>query len=244
VALEVIMSKEILKNITHVFHDWDGVYTHYLDSEAFWRSASAIAVEADIFDCEEKAMQVTQEIYRVSRDTDKPYESAYEVLHHEFNLPLDYCMKRHHEILLQDHRDNFQVLEGVAEFMIKLTHLEHIILTHSNNHWVKSWTAEAGTRQYYNHVVCCVEEGIGKKNQADKLYRQLEARFGVLPQNCLLIDDSLANLKMAHKAGWKTAWCQSNDRVSQASDETGTGYVDITYTCAKNVLSDLIEHTA
>jgi HAD superfamily hydrolase (TIGR01509 family) len=200
-----------------------------------------LAVEAKIFTNEQEAEKIIRDIYFNSQKTDKPYHTAYDILHQEYGLPLDYCVKRHHEILFQEFQSSFKVVEGIPKFMQELSHLKHIVLTHSNYYWVDSWSSLAGTRGYYDHIICNVEEGLGRKDKDLHLYSTLETRLDVNPENCLLIDDSIVGLKKAKEAGWITVWCKSNDNVSP--DMNAPEYIDLSYTCVKDFLRDLIKYT-
>ena len=59
------MPKNILKNVTHICHDWDGVYTHYTDHDAFWKMTGKLAVEAKIFTNEQEAEKIIRDIYLI-----------------------------------------------------------------------------------------------------------------------------------------------------------------------------------
>lgn len=241
------MNTNSFKNITHVFHDWDGVYTHHEDFDAFWKTAARVAVEAGVMDCETKAAKVILEKWHEARKTENPYETAFELLHVEYDVCFDFCIKRHHEILFQDFGYTFTAMEGIPDLMDKLKHLNHFVLTHANRFWVNSWIPKVGVYVYFEEIVCSIEQGLGRKNKDLHLFSGLENKWGVNPENCLLIDDSLPNLLKAKEAGWKTSWIKPISLAHPGvvdSTEINPEYVDASYLTINDCLKSLIKLTS
>lgn len=230
------MPQKILDSITHVFHDWDGVYTHYKDFDAFWKTSAEIAVEAGVITCMKKAENEIRELWYKSQKTARPYETAFDVIHFEYGVCHDFCIKRHHEILFQKYGHTFSNVKGVPELLDELPHLTHVVLTHANKYWIENWFTKLGTRHCYDEVICSIEQGLGRKEQDLTLYHALEKRFNVSPEQCILLDDSLPNLKKACEANWNTVW-------RKKENDTHPYYVDLSYLCVKDFLRDLKRHT-
>lgn len=228
------MPHKLFSGVTDIFHDWDGVYVHYKDFDAFWLTSAKIAIEEGIRSCLTSAAEEIKAVWVNSQKTEKPYETAFDVLHHEFGLDYEVCFKRHHEILLSDYAHTFRMTPEVCSYLKPLNRWSHHVLTHANHYWVDVWSDKNKTKLLFDTFYSCSGDAIGRKDsECLSVYRQLEKLHGKLPSQCLLLDDSLFNLKQAHAAGWKTVW------IKGSKTEPKPDYVDASYSCVTEFLKDL-----
>lgn len=86
-----------------------------------------------------------------------------------------------------------------------------------------------------NHMVVL---GKYKPKPAPSLLRQLQASMGLQAEQCILVEDTLANLKSAKKEGWQTAYIYHPDTPFGPKRTVRPAYVDLRV----RSLSELLRH--
>ena len=86
-----------------------------------------------------------------------------------------------------------------------------------------------------NHMIVLGEY---KPKPAPSLLRQLQASMGLQAAQCILVEDTLANLKSAKKEGWQTAYIYHPDTPFGPKRTVRPAYVDLRV----RSLSELLRH--
>ena len=83
------------------------------------------------------------------------------------------------------------------------------ILTNAPEHYAVQVLEGLNISQYFAGI-CAVNHmivfGKYKPKPAPALLRQLQSSLGLKPQQCVLVEDTLSNLKTAKKEGWQTVY--------------------------------------
>ena len=92
--------------------------------------------------------------------------------------------------------------KALAELTDRLLEAGYRVYLLSNAGWDVSRNRHIIPRiERFHGVIFSVEEGIIKPNP--ELYRRLTDRFGLVPEECLFIDDNPDNIRGAQALGWQ-----------------------------------------
>jgi epoxide hydrolase-like predicted phosphatase len=90
--------------------------------------------------------------------------------------------------------------EQVVDF-VRHTHKDYktAMLSNVNRQFVDSLLSQQEQAELFNAVVISSEVGLAKPNEL--IYEMTAMKLGVVPEECVMIDDSEANVVGAHQAG-------------------------------------------
>lgn len=122
-------------------------------------------------------------------------------LHHpEINL---------HEFLLACHplEQLLPLLKPMPELSQTLTYLHghKIVFSNGPSHYVQALIKALGIQQYFHAVIGTDNVEMHCKPHPHA-YHSLCRQLHIHPQQCIMVDDSLANLHTAHMLGMRTVW--------------------------------------
>lgn len=104
------------------------------------------------------------------------------------------------------------------------------ILTNAPEHYALQVLEGLNITQYFAGI-CAVNHmrvlGQYKPKPALTLLRQLQASLRLTPQQCILVEDTLSNLKSAKKAGWQTVYIYHPDTPFGPQQIVRPDYVDL-----------------
>ena len=93
-------------------------------------------------------------------------------------------------------------MPGMAELTDHVLEAGYRVYLLSNAGWDVSRNRDIIPRiERFHGVIFSVEEGVIKPNPA--LYRRLTDRYGLVPEECLFIDDNPDNIRGARDLGWQ-----------------------------------------
>ncbi len=107
-------------------------------------------------------------------------------------------------------------MPGVIDLLEQLTRMgiRRAVVSSSSHHWVDGWLEKLAFADHFETVVC--RGDAPQIKPAPDLYLEAAKRLGLLPADCLVIEDSLNGMKAAKAAGMK-AWIVPN-RVTAGLD--------------------------
>lgn len=107
-------------------------------------------------------------------------------------------------------------MPGAIEWLeqLRAESMPRAVVSSSSHHWVDGWLERLGMAGYFDAVVC--RGDAPRIKPAPDLFLEAARRFGALPADCLVVEDSLNGLKAAKEAGM-TAWAVPN-RVTECLD--------------------------
>lgn len=115
------------------------------------------------------------------------------------------------------------------------------ILTNAPEHYATQVLDRLNISQYFagmcavNHMIVLGEY---KPKPAPALLRQLQSSLGLAPQQCVLVEDTLDNLKTAKKEGWQTVYIYHPGTPFGPQQVIRPTYVDLRV----RSLSELLRH--
>lgn len=92
--------------------------------------------------------------------------------------------------------------------------IRRAVVSSSSHHWVDGWLGKLALEEHFEAVVC--RGDAPRIKPAPDLYLEAARRFEVVPDTCLVIEDSLNGVNAAKAAGM-TAWVVPN-RVTAGLD--------------------------
>ncbi|MDO5666916.1 MAG: HAD-IA family hydrolase [Alcaligenaceae bacterium] len=115
------------------------------------------------------------------------------------------------------------------------------ILTNAPEHYAIQVLEGLNITQYFAGI-CAVNQmlvlGEYRPKPAPSLLRQLQTSLGLEPQQCVLVEDTLSNLKSAKKEGWQTVYIYHPDTPFGPQQIVRPAYVDLRV----RSLSELLRH--
>ncbi|NLA50726.1 MAG: HAD-IA family hydrolase [Alcaligenaceae bacterium] len=115
------------------------------------------------------------------------------------------------------------------------------ILTNAPEHYAVQVLEGLNISQYFRGI-CAINHmivlGKYKPKPAPALLRQLQTSLGLKPQQCVLVEDTLDNLKTAKKEGWQTVYIYHPDTPFGPQQVIKPAYVDLRV----RSLSELLRH--
>ena len=125
---------------------------------------------------------------------------------------------RRQEEILRDLADE-GTMPGVIDLLEQLTRLgiRRAVVSSSSHHWVDGWLEKLAFADHFETVVC--RGDAPQIKPAPDLYLEAAKRLGLLPADCLVIEDSLNGVNAALAAGMKV-WAVPN-RVTAGLDFSG-----------------------
>ncbi len=107
-------------------------------------------------------------------------------------------------------------MPGVVELLDVLADRprKRAVVSSSSHHWVDGWLGRLGLAERFDTVVC--RGDAPQIKPAPDLYLEAARRFGLPPEKCLVIEDSLNGVKAAKAAGMPV-WVVPN-RVTACLD--------------------------
>ena len=115
------------------------------------------------------------------------------------------------------------------------------ILTNAPEHYAVQVLEGLNISQYFAGI-CAVNHmivfGKYKPKPAPALLRQLQSSLGLKPQQCVLVEDTLSNLKTAKKEGWQTVYIYHPGTPFGPQQVIRPAYVDLRV----RSLSELLRH--
>lgn len=94
-----------------------------------------------------------------------------------------------------------------------------VILSNFTKEWVDYLIAKYQFDNLFDHMFWSFQEGV--KKPSPEAYLQVCEKFGVLPEECLLIDDKERNTKGAKSVGMKTILYENPEKLKKDLSETG-----------------------
>lgn len=184
--------------------DLDGIFNlmcveHLSKEDQHVHFYNAVAEAASIHGLSISASLI-EKLYIESRSTDKPYESATEVLSNSFGMPFHKVYHDVHDILIRDSIDLFKPNTELVNEFKKLKGLEHHIVTHSNESWTYYWLKETGIFDYFIESFHVKGKNMCKAHN-ENTYPYILSQIKAYGSQCIMIDDSERNLPLAEKAG-------------------------------------------
>ncbi len=112
---------------------------------------------------------------------------------------------------------------GVMELLDGLVskNIPRAVVSSSSHHWVDGWLEKLAIADRFGTVVC--RGDAPRIKPAPDLYLEAAKRLGILPGDCLVIEDSLNGMKAGKDAGM-TVWIVPN-RVTEGLDFSGADQV-------------------
>lgn len=158
-------------------------------------------------------------------------------------------MHKHHQLdaekfLLDSHGfevDRYIKFEHHLPALLDAVPGTKYILTNAPEHYAVQVLKSLNIDQYFegicavNHMVV---QGEYKPKPSRALLRQLQASLDLEPQQCVLVEDTLSNLKSAKKEGWQTVYIYHPDTPFGPQQILRPAYVDLRV----RSLSELLRH--
>lgn len=94
------------------------------------------------------------------------------------------------------------------------SHYKMGMLSNVGRGWINDFFSEHDLHDLFDEAILSSEEGITKPNLL--IFERAAERLGLLPQECVMIDDRLENCKGAEVAGMKAIEFKSNEQVIAA----------------------------
>lgn len=182
-----------MKKVESVIFDMDGVL---FDTESIY-----LKVWKNVF--KKYGYKMTKDIYSQVIATGR--ENVKKVFLREFGeeLPIEKMYVEKDLALKEEIEKNVYIKEGAVEI---LTHLKSknykvALATSSDRERMNKQLEKASIRKYFDEIVCKDEVENTKPNP--EIYLKVADKLNVNPENCLVIEDSLAGVKAAYKANMK-----------------------------------------
>lgn len=197
----------LAKNITHIMWDWDGPILQHstCDVSFYWETLGRVVKKLDLCGgCEIKRGEI---VNGFSADR-KKYETLFDYLHHEHGACFQTVMKMHHEILLAEFRDRYELKEPAYQGLLSLQgSYRHIVNTHAHEIWIENWQKIYPQLEgLFDACFYPKQHGYGDKRHDAEAYIQPLAELGVNPKNVVMVEDSSVNLAVPHALGMVTVF--------------------------------------
>jgi len=180
---------------------WDLDNTLYFETEEYkdkLNEATAIAAIKEFnlpldFDA---ATQKVKESYSIYRD-------GLEIFAKEYGIP-------HKDLYKSYHNYKSNLISMIKPYDNLLNELQSIncpqyIFSTSSRNICEKILKHIGVYEFFKGRFYSVEDfNVYKKNESSEVYEKLCNKIGIIPQNCIFIDDSYSNLHFAKQIGMTT----------------------------------------
>ena len=180
-----------MNKIQAIIFDMDGVL---FDTESIY-----LKVWKNIF--RKYGYIMTEEIYSQVIATGR--DNVKRVFLREFgaNLPIDKMYLEKDIALREEIEKNLPIKDGVFDILsyLKDEGYRIALATSSDRERMNNHLEKANIRGYFEQIIC--RDEVEKIKPNPDIYLKVAKKLGVSPENCLVIEDSLAGVKAAHSAG-------------------------------------------
>lgn len=123
-----------------------------------------------------------------------------------FNIPLsiEEIMDTWNQMAFQKYAEEIGFKEGAFEFikLLRENGIRMAICTSNSRELVNAVGEHLGFIPYFDTIITSCEVGAGKP--APDIYLEAARRIGVLPEECLVFEDTMAGLLAGKRAGMRT----------------------------------------
>ena len=106
------------------------------------------------------------------------------------------------QVILEQDIEKSPPMDGVRELLSFLTHSKKAVVSSSSHSWVDRWVEQLGLMPHFETLVC--RGDAPRIKPAPDLYLEGARQLGVLPEDCIVIEDSMNGMISAHAAGMRT----------------------------------------
>jgi FMN phosphatase YigB (HAD superfamily) len=181
----------------NILWDFDNVFLH--NNFKFWKyfiAAEKIASSCNI----NISAEEIENRWLASQKTETPYEMSIDVLVHEFGASYLLAHSMMHDVLIAEHHQKFTVNKNLLENILRIDEHQNIIVTHSNNVWIKFWLKQMNLEDFFDGVFCVKNQGLCKHSIAHT-YDVVLKKYELNSNTTFMVDDSERNLLFAQQSG-------------------------------------------
>lgn len=219
--------REKLKNIKAVIWDLDN--TLYACTDDFVRDCNGATARTAIAAGHKMDLE---EAHKMATESYEKNGSSLLVFVHDFGIPREFL---HHQLHLLYRTDMLEKTDGMIEAFEKL-HLPSAIITHASRVWANRILDHINLKSFFpnNSIFPLEDYGFERKSKGEKSFKMAAEYLGHDYEDILFVEDSVTNLSIPHKMGFKTALIHYREDFESHPD------VDFAYKTTPPLLHDLI----
>lgn len=170
------------------------------------------------------------------KDSYSLYRDGLEIFAREYNIP-------HKELYTSYHNYKSQLVKTIVPYEnllenLQTIHCQQYVFSTSSRDICEQILKHIGLYDFFKDKFYSVEDfDVYKKNESSDVYSKLCEKIGLLPQDCIFVDDSYSNLEYAKKIGMTTVRIYYKNNSSKDMPFIDSAYKGI-YECIIGLKED------